>query len=805
MGVVDETRQALRALRRGRGATLVTATTLALAVGVNAAVFSVVNGVLLRALPYDQPERVVALWSTTPGAREEPHSAGDFLELKRSARAFEHLAGYREATFDLRPDDGGEAARLPGAEVTPEFFDTFGVRAALGRTPQDGHRPGERLVVLSDGAWRRLFGSDPTVVGRALLLDGVPRTVVGVMPAPFRWPPDAQLWTLSDLPVPSSPLPGADASLLDNHGLRYFEVVGRLKAGVSRAAAQGELDAVAQRLAEAHPENDKDRGLRVAPFEERVVGSVGRSLLLLLAVVGLVLLVAVANVANLLLAQGVGRAHELAVRASLGASPGRLLRQLSLESLWLGGVSGLGGLAAAWLALPLVVRVLPADLPRLDEIDIDGRVALVTLALGLGAGLLCGVLPALQARRSDPITALHAAGRALVGPSRRLRRALVAAELAAALAVSSGAALLLRSVVRLHDVDPGFREAAVTTVALDLPAHRYPTRAEQARFYDQVLERLSAAGRFEAAAGFPLPFTDGAASSAPVQREGRATPAGGAAPMALFGIVTPGYLRVMGIPLVRGRAFDSGDGPDAPGVVLVSAALAQRDWPGEDPLGTRVRIGGDEPFTVVGVVGDVRRRGPETPPEPALYLPHRQFTLPRLHLVVRGGDRAAVAHAARAAVHSVDPALAVGAIEGLDAARTRALAQPRFRALALGSFAALAVALAALGLFGVMSDAVQRRRAEWGLRLALGARPDELARHVLRDGLWLALRGGAAGVLGALVLGRLLASFLFGVRPADPPTLFAVALLLVGVTLVSAWWPARRAAHVDPLAALRAE
>lgn len=806
MSILDDIRRALRALRRQRGTTAVVVATLALGVGANSAMFSVANGVLLRALPYDRPERIVALWRTSPTTSEDPHSAGDFLEIQRESRAFEHLAGWREVALDLRPDGGGDAQRIPGAEVTPAFFDVFGVPAALGRALRAGaDRPGDRLIVLSDGAWRRVFGADPAVVGRSLRFNDVPLTVVGVMPPRFRWPPAAQVWRLADLPVPSSPLPDADDRLLANHGLRYFEVAGRLRAGVRREEAQGELDTLARRLAEAHPDNDRDRGLRLEPLEQRVLGGVGRSLALLLGVVGLVLLIAVANVANLLLAQGAGRARELAVRTSLGASPRRLLRLVLTESLLLGLAGGAAGLAAAWVALPFVKRLLPADLPRADEIGVDARVVAATLAIAVAAGLLCGLLPALQARRSDLVAALHAGGRTAGAPGRRLRRVLVAAELALALAVLSGAALLLRSLVSLQGVDPGFRAEPVTTVALDLPAARYGTRAAQARFYDQVIERLSASGRLEVAAGFPLPFSDGAKSAAPVQREGRPQANGGETPTALLGIATPGYLRILGIPLVRGRDFSAADGPDGARVLLISEALARRDWPGEDPLGTRVRLGGDEPFTVVGVVGDVRRRSPDAPPEPALYLSHRQFTLPLLHLVVRGAGTETVAAEARAAVRGIDAALPVARVEPLDATRSRALAQPRFRTAVLGLFAALAVALAAIGLYGMMSDAVQRRRQEMGIRLALGARPDELTRLVLRDGLRLALLGCAAGTLGALALGRVLASFLFGVRPADPPTLLAVALLLVGVALLAAWLPARRAARVDPLTALRAE
>jgi predicted permease len=803
MSLLDDIRLALRTLRRRPGLAAVTTATLALGVGVNSAMFSLVDGVLLRPLPYPAPERLVSLAGTSPTTRDDPHSPGDYLALKAAARAFEHLAAYRRVTYELLPDGGGEPQRVTAAEVTPAFFDVFGLAAARGRAlREDADRPGDRRALLSDGAWRSLFGGGPGIVGRALRLDGVPVTVVGVMPAEFRWPPEAQVWRLADLPVPSSPL-GPRADLLSNHGLRYFDVVGRLRADVSTRAAEAELDALAARLAEAHPDNNHGRGLRLVGLRDDLVGGVRRSLLLLAGVVALVLLIAVGNVANLLLAQGVARARELAVRSSLGASPARLLRQLLVESALLGSLGGAAGLLAAWLSLPLLLRLLPADLPRAEDVTVDPRVVLVTLALALAAGLLSGLAPALQGWRTDLVAPLRASGRASGGAGQGLRRVLVAAELALALAVLASAGLLLRSLVNLDRVDPGFRREGVTLVDLDLPASRYPSRQAQARFYDAVLERLSASGRVRAAAGFPTPFGDGTSSDAPVQREARTPP--GDPPRARLGVVSPGWFGALGVPLVSGRDFTAADGAQSPRVVIISESLARRDWPGEDPLGSRVRLGDEDLFSVVGVARDVQRRGPDVAPEPTIYLLHRQFSLPMLHLVVSGGDLASAVSEARAAVRAVDPALPLGATRALDELRARALSEPRFRGGLLASFALLAVALAALGLFGVMSDTVQRRRQEMGVRLALGAHPAALVTLVLADGLRLALYGCAGGLALALAGGRVLASLLFGVAARDPLTLAGVAALLVGVALVSAWLPARRAALVDPLTALRAE
>ncbi len=803
MRLFDDIRWGLRMLRRRPGLTAVTTATLALGVGANSAVFSVVNGVLLRPLPYAEPERIAALWRTAPETSEEPHSAGDFLDMQRDNRSFERLAGFREIACEMQTP-AGDPQHVIGAEVTPDYFDVFGLPAALGRALRGGEdRPGERLVVLREGLWRSAFAADPGIVGRTLRLDGEPFSVVGVMPAAFRWPSDAQLWRLSALPVPSSPVE-SEGELLSNHGLRYFQVVGRLRAGVTRDAAQAELDAIAARLARAHPDNNANRGLRLVALRDQLVGGVRRTLVLLLAVVGLVLLIAAGNVANLMLAHGVGRARELAVRASLGASPSRVVRQLLVESGVLGVLGGAAGLATAWLLLPLLTRLLPADLPRLDDIAVDPRVVALTLAAALLAGLLAGLAPAWQARRADLVQALHAGPRVSGGAGRRVRQVLVAAELALAVLVLSGAGLLLRSFARLERVDPGFRMQGVTAAALDLPAPRYPARADQVRFYDALLEKLGAGGRLEAAVGFPLPFGDGTASSAPVQVDGRTAP-GRDAPRALFATVSPGWFRLLRIPLRRGRVFDASDGRDSPPVVVISESLARREWPGADPLGARLRFGGDQAFTVIGVVADVQRRGPEVAPEPTLYLCHRQFSLPMMHALLRGADTQAAASALRATLRALDPALPLTGVEPLGEALARALAQPRFRAAVLMLFAALALALAAIGLYGVMSDAVQRRRQELGVRLALGARPDGLVRLVLADGLRLALAGGLVGLLAALALGQVLAAFLFGVAPRDPLTLAGVSLLLVGIALVSAWLPARRAARVDPLTALRAE
>jgi predicted permease len=801
MGLIQDVRYGLRSLARSPTFAAVTILTLALGIGANTALFSVVNAVLLRPLPHDHPERIGVVWRTSPASPELPHAPGDFLDVQRDSRSFESLAAVRGLVLDL-VEGAGEPRRLTGAEVTSGFFDVFGTPAALGRTLRAaGDRPGDRLVVLSDGAWRRAFGADPSVVGRSVRFGSIPMTVIGVMPSRFAWPLTAEAWVLADFPVPASPLPVDD--LASKRGLSYFDVVARLEPTVTWAEAQAELDAIGRRLAEAFPDNNTDRGYRLVPLHEQMTASMRASLWTLLGVVGLVLLIAAANVANLLLARGLGRQRELAVKASMGASPRRLVRQLLAEAVVLGLAGGLAGLAVAEWCTSLLVRLVPGDLPRASEVEIDGGVLLFTLAVSVAAGLLFGIAPALAAARVEPLQALRAGGRTSTGSGHGLRAALAGAEMAVALVVASGAGLLLHSLLRLQQIDPGYETETVVAMPLLLPASRYPGQPEQARFYQDVVERLSAPGRYAVAAGYPAPFGDGADSAAPVRHEkGLSSDAEG---MTLFSTVTPAYFRVMGIPLLAGREFTDADESGKPGVVMISRSMAERFWPGADPLGQRITLGGDDLFTVVGIVGDVRRKRLDLPAEPMLYLHYRQFTIPFLHLFARGAAPQSLAQDARAVIRALDPELPLEAVETLAELRSRSLAEPRFRTVLLLLFAALGLVLAAVGLFAVMSDGVGRRSREIGIRMALGAERDQILRMVLLDGFRISAWGAGVGLLASLALGRVIASFLFGVGSADPLTLVGVSALLLGVALLATWLPARRASRLDPVAAIESD
>jgi predicted permease len=819
--LANDLRLALRRLRRAPGFALSGLAALALGVGAVTAVWSVVDAVLLRPLPFAD-ERVVQVWGAGAPDLDDarlPQSAGNYLDLEREGRSFERLAGYRSDGFGVL-GASGEPQRVGGAEVTAGFFEVFGARPLLGRAfsaaldgPDalgSGGSGGQRLAVLGEGYWRAAFAADPAAVGRTLTVEGEPATIVGVMPAAFAWPPsDVALWLLSPLPVPRAPL-GVTGDLLANRGLRYFQAVGRLRAGVGAEAVAAELGALARRMEEADPANNAGYGMRVVPLKQELVGDQRPGLYLLLAAVALVLLVALADVAGLLLARAAERRGELALRAALGASRSRLARELGAEALVLSALGGAAGLLLARAGVGLFLRWAPPGLPRLAEVAVDARAAALAGVAALAAALLCGAAPAFlwtAAARGALHPSLAGGGRSVSGTrGQGLRRALVVGQVAVALSVLSGAGLLLQSFLRLERVDPGFRGRDAATVTIPLPVERYPDRASQGRFYRRLaaeLERQPATR--DAALGFPLPMSDGAGSSVTAQPEGAVSPDAREIP-ALFGTVSPGYFRALGIPLLAGRDFRAADGEDGAPAVVVSASLARRAWPGLEPLGRQLRLGFDESFTVVGVVDDVRSQGLEVPPRPTVYLPYATLPLPYLEAVVPGpADPASVAKAVRAAVRAVDPQLPIGAVGTVAGTVRETLDGPRLRAALLALFSSAALLLAAVGVYGVVSYSVTRRRREIGVRLALGATRLRVLRATLSEGLALALMGAALGLPLTLGLGRLLGSLLFGIGAHDPATLAAAVAGVALVALVASVVPAQRAARTDPGAVLRGE
>jgi putative ABC transport system permease protein len=799
--ILSEMRQdaafALRQLAKTPAFTLVAVLTLALGVGATATIFSVLHAVVLRPLPFPQPERIVHLWATLHGDQRSV-SPGAFLELRRSIRSFEHLAALHYASFNLTGE--GAPERIEGGRVSAGYFEVFGIRPALGRVfsaqeDQTGH---ERVVVLSHRLWRGRFGADPGILGQDVRLNGQLYRVVGVMPAAFELrASDPDLWVPLAL--------GPDQAV---HGNSFLVLVGRLRRGASPESAAAEAAAVAKRLETIDPQSYQGKGTRIEPLLDRLLGSYRRRLLVLLGAVGCVLAIAAVNVANLLLARGAGRSREIAIRASLGAGRGRIVRQLLTESAVLGLAGAAAGLGLAGLGVQSLVAISPANVPRLEAAGIDGTVLGFTLALGLASVLLFGLVPALRTARPDLQTMLKEGGRSLGSGLRdRVRSSLLVVEVALALVLLVGAGLLIRSALRLDQVEIGFDPEDLLTAQVSLPVSEY---AEPARLLAAV-ERMR--GGVE---GIPGVRSASVVSLLPLSRynlssnvriEGKPRPPG----EEINGdtrAVTPGYFRTLGIPLLQGRDFTDRDRASSPGVVIVNQRLAEMAWPGESPLGKRLDYTGDL-LEVVAVAGDVRAGGLDEEVRPAFYVPLAQFPKDlwgaeiQLALAARtGGEPAAQAEALRRAVQAVDPKLPVFGVRTMGEIRSDLVATTRFNTMLLAALGVIGLVLAAVGIYGVIAYFVSQRTQEIGLRMALGATERKVLAMVVRQALRPVLVGVTVGIGGGLVAGRALASLLFGVSATDPATFAGVVLVLVTAALLASWVPARRAARVDPTRAL---
>jgi putative ABC transport system permease protein len=804
--MANDLKYALRGLLKNPGFAIVAILTLTLGVGANTAIFSVVNGVLLRPLPFSEPESIVQVYMTSPDERRGGHTAGDFLDLRRDNHTLQKLAGYRQDPVTISVN-GSDPVGVRAILVTADYFDVFGVAPVAGRT-FSGMESGasEPLAVLNETAWAQHLGSDPNAVGRTIRLNGVAHTVVGIMPRSFDHPDRSTLWVLSQKPVP---LPSIDVpgDLLTNREVQYFLAVGKLKPGVSIAQAEADVSTIPKRLAQQFPKSHARRGVALQRLHEQVVGDVQRTILLLLAAVGAVLLIACGNIASLLLARASGREREFAVRAALGASRGQLIRQLIAESLLLGAGGGILGIFVGSWAIALLRRLLPAGTPRVEEITLDATVMTAAMAVALLSAVIFGIVPALQASRTDASGALHEGDRGSSAGRRHARtRVLVVAEVALTLVLLVTAGLLVNSFVRLQRVDPGFAVDQVTLVGSVLPKAKYPDDRRRVAFYEAVLENLAGrSGVPSAAVVFPSPLNRSQASSTFVV-EGRDASRSDK-PFASFASISPNYFRTIGIPLVSGRAFTPRDRAPLPPVVIVNSALARRYWPNEDPLGKRIRLSDDEEWmTVVGVVGDSRSLGLDQAPAPMFYIPMHQLPLPFMSIVVRSAaGTAAVASAVRSAQRAVDPELPLGTVRPLRDVVNASVAEPRFRTTLVGAFAVMALVLAAVGLYGLISCGVALRTREIGIRVALGAQPRQVLLPVIREGLMLTLAGITLGALGSLAATRLLAGLLFEVEATDPLTFILAALALLMTGLIASYVPSRRMLSVDPLTALRAE
>jgi putative ABC transport system permease protein len=821
--IVREIRHALRSLARSPGFTAVTVVTLALGIGANVAIFSVVDAVLLRPLPFPEPDELTTVWLHNPaqGIDEDITSYPSFLDWREGGSSFERMVGVRGLSVNLTGaagEAGGEAEELRGAAVTEGFFSMLGVAPALGRgfSDREGVDGDTRVTVLSHELWTRRFGADRSILGRAIRLGGEPYRVVGVMPPGARFPEDAELW----MPLSfDGPLQG----LREARGALFLPVYGRLSDGVTLARAQAEMDAVAARLEERYPDANAGTGILLEPLAETVVGDVRQTLLVLLGAVALVLLIACANLANLLLARGAGHTRELAVRAALGAGGVGLARRVMVESLLLGFAGGALGLAGATAGVRALLALAPADLPRIaalggpeavGALGVSWPVFVFALAAALATGLLFGLLPALRAARVAPGEALRTGGAGSVGPGGplgRARHAFVAVQFALALVLLAGAGLMVRSGVLLQRVDPGFEPRGVLSFRISLPSAEYPEGEPVRSFYRRLLESLEGAPGVESADAVSTLMLSRLPNSAPIAVEGATDVSEADANLPIpYDAVSPGFFRTLRIPLLDGRTFTAADRAGGTPVAVVNRALARRYFPEGRAVGGRLTFGDPssdaEWIEVVGVVGDARRSGLEREARPSVYLPTGQWTPHRMTVVARtAGEPAALVPAVRRAVRELDPEQPVTEVRTLGEALARTGDTRRFATWLIGLFSVVAVALAAVGIYGVMAYAVGRSRREIGVRIALGAHPGQVARGVVARGMKLVVAGLAVGLAGAFALTRFLGTLLYGTGPTDPLTFALVVTALAGVALAANLLPARRAARTDPLTVLREE
>jgi predicted permease len=800
--ITRDSRYALRMLVRTPVFSLIAILTFAIGIGINTAVFSVVNGVLLEALPYPDPDRITMVWldNQRQGIKEDITSYPNYVDWRDQSASYAHLAAVRTASFNLT--GAGEPERLPGALTTANYFDVMGVSPLIGRVYTAAHEIEGRdgVVVLSYGLWHRRFGGTGDVVGRTLSLNGRPHEVIGVMPADLRWPEKTELW---------KPL----APDRDDRQARFsfwLPVVGRLKPGVTVEQAQAEMSGISTRLEQTYP-NMRGFGAYVVPLKQQLVGPMERGLLVLMAAVGFVLLIACVNLANLMLGRTAARRRELAIRTALGAGRGRIIRQIVTEALVLALLGGALGVMFAYWATDFFVALGGDSIPQSEAIALDGRVLLFAFGLATLAALLSGLVPALQASRAAAADHLREGGRQGGGAaSRRTRNALVAAEVALALVLLTGAGLLIRTLWNMQRLDRGFDAAGITLATVSPPASSYPNPLEVRGFYGRLLERVRALPGVQSAAlttGILQPLL---ANSSIFSIEGRPLPPPEERVEYPFEAVSPGFFETLRIAVVRGRTFTDQDHVEAPRAVIINETLAREGWPDQDPIGRRMRFGGPDSqapwMMVVGVIADVHRVDPQRTIRPELYLCSLQVAPRTQTLVVRSaGDPAATISALRREVQSLDPQLPLFRAGTLADELSTTLSQPRFQATLLVVFAAVALLLASVGIYGVTSHAVSQRTQEVGIRMALGARGPDVLRLILRQHLQPALLGIAIGLAASFALSRYLQSLLYGVRATDPATFGIMALALLAVALLASWIPARRAMRVDPLVALRNE
>jgi putative ABC transport system permease protein len=807
--LLQDSRYALRTLRKSPGFTIIAVLTLAVGIGANTAIFSVVDAVLLRPLPYPDPNQLVLMFDVPlqqPDA-QSGISYRDFTEYHEQSRVFSQMAG--NAFHDLTLTGAGEPSIVNTAAVTPEIFPLLNAKPLAGRTllSEDGKQGAVPVAVLSENLWRSRFGSDPALIDRSITLDMRSFTVVGVLPASFRYPdgaPPQDVWIC----VAQDPLFGP---LMSDPGVRELGVIGRIKPGVSLAQAQAEMNTLSARLAKEFPAQDSGLGIRIQPYRQAVVGDVKSALLILLGAVGLVLLIACANVANLLMSRATSRGREIAVRIALGAARARVVRQLLTESALLGLLGGVAGvLLAAWGTWSLR-SFLPSEVAQINSIHVGGSVLVFTLLLSLATALSFGLVPALLATPSNLQMNIQEGGARTGQRGEHVRSFLAVAEISLAMVLLVAGGLLMRSLALVSSVSPGFDPQNVMEAEVSLPQFQYSTPQQWTAFSSELLLRLHAQpGLQDSALAAPLPMDRQGEAAIAFSIVGNPPPPPDKSTTADYATVSPDYFRVMRIPLLRGRFFSEQDAPSNPNVAIIGETLARRYFPNQDPIGKQMRFGfppnSNVSREIVGVVGDVRDEALSRKPGPTMYVPFAQAPLYGGEVVVRSSLSAtSVAAGIRQATHSIDKDLPVTGIESLPDVLGQSISQERFRAFLLGSFSAIALVLATVGIFGVVSYSASQRTHEIGIRMALGAQRRDVLRLILGQGAKLALFGLGVGVIAAFLLTRLMASLLYGVSATDPLTFGIVAVVLLGVAVIACYIPARRAMRADPVVALRYE
>ena len=799
---VRDARHAIRMLVHSPGFSLIALLTFALGIGANTAVFSVFNGVLLRPLPYPEPDRITMIWldNRRLAISEDITSFPNYRDWRDQNSSYAQMAAFTDASFSLT--GAGEPERLLGAQATANFFDVMGLKPVAGRLfDVANEKPGnDNVVVLSFGLWQRKFGGAADALGRTIVLNGRPHEIIGIMPAELKVPERAELWK------PLAP----DDNLREARGAFWLPVIGRLKPGVSVEQAQTEMSGISARMEQQFPSN-RGYGASVVPLHKQLVGDVERSLVVLLAAVGFVLLIACANLGNLMLGRTAARRKELAIRTALGARRWRLVRQIVTEAFVLAIAGSTLGLVLAYWATRFFISLGGDTIPRPDTIGIDAPVLGFTLLLAAVSALLAGLVPALHASSSVVVDSLREGGRE-GGPvaSRRTRSALVAAEVALAFVLLAGAGILVRTLWSMQHVDRGFDGSHVAVATVSVPATLFAGPPEVRGFYARLLERVRALPGVESAASATGVLLGELANSGIYSFEGKPLPPEEQRIEYPVEIVSPGYFETLNIKLARGRTFGDRDDGTAPRAVIVNETLARLGWPGEDPIGRRMRAGDENStapwMTVVGVIRDVRRADVTKAIRPELYMCALQVVPRTQTIVIRtAGDPAAILPAVRNEVRQLGPQLPLFRVGTLQSQLSDTLNQPRFRAVLLAGFAAIALVLATIGIYGVTAHAVNQRRHEVGVRMALGASAREVLSLILKQHLRPALVGVMVGVAGAIVLARFLESLVYGVGASDPLTFAFMAATLVAVAVIACWIPARRATRVDPLIALRTE